>query len=143
MFHIFKTKNMPIRFSAALLLLRLVAGLAFVYHGYGKIQNPFDWMGPQAGTPGILQALAALSEFGGGIAWMLGLLTPLASFGLACTMAVAIHMHAIVLGDPFVPQGPGGSYELASVYLCVSILFLLIGPGSFSLDRLVFGKKDS
>lgn len=143
MFQIFKTKNMPIHFSAALLLLRLVAGLAFVYHGYGKIQNPFDWMGAQASTPGILQALAALSEFGGGIAWMLGLLTPLASFGLACTMAVAAHMHAIVLGDPFVPQGPGGSYELASVYFCVSILFLLVGPGSFSVDRLVFGKKDS
>jgi hypothetical protein len=23
----------------------LLAGLAFMFHGYGKIQNPFGWMG--------------------------------------------------------------------------------------------------
>jgi putative oxidoreductase len=99
-------------------------------------------MGPDATMPGVFQALAALSEFGGGLAWMLGLLTPLASFGLACTMAVAVRLHALVLHDPFVPKGPGGSYELASVYFCVALLFILAGPGRFSLDRMIFGKKD-
>ena len=75
------------------------------------------------------------------MAWILGLLTPLASFGLACTMAVAVWMHAVVRGDPFVPSGPGGSYELASIYLGIAILLLLSGPGRFSMDRAVFGKK--
>jgi putative oxidoreductase len=130
------------RVSTGLFLLRVVAGMAFILHGWGKIQNPFGWMGPDANIPGIFQALAAVSEFGGGIAWILGLLTPLFSFGLACTMAVAVYTHAIVLGHPFVPTGPGaeGSYELASVYFCVAVLLLLAGPGRFSLDCALFGE---
>ncbi len=139
---LFKPLPLSARVSAGLLILRLVAGLAFMHHGFGKIQNPFTWMGPDAGTPGILQALAALSEFGGGLAWILGLLTPLASFGIACTMAVATHLHAVVMKDPFVPTGPGqGAYELAFLFLCMAVLFILAGPGRFSLDRLIFGEK--
>ena len=131
-FEVFKPLRLSPRVSLGLLILRLVAGLAFIFHGYGKITKPFGWMPPEAGVPSILQGLAAASEFGGGLAWILGLLTPLASFGLACTMAV---------GDPFVPSGPGGSYELASIYLGIAILLLLSGPGRFSMDRVVFGKK--
>jgi putative oxidoreductase len=142
MIHPFKPLHLPIRVSLGLLALRLVSGLAFMHHGYGKIQNPFGWMGPEAGISGAFQALAALSEFGGGLAWILGLLTPLASLGLACTMTVAVRLHAVVLGDPFVSKGAGGSYELASVYLCVATLLLLAGPGRFSLDRVLFGKRN-
>ena len=138
---LFTPPRLSARVSAGLLILRLVAGLAFIFHGYGKIQNPFGWMGPDARVSGVFQALAAVSEFAGGLAWMLGLLTPLASLGLACTMTVAVWMHAVVLHDPFVPQGPGGSYELASVYLCVAVLLLLAGPGRFSVDRAVFGER--
>ena len=126
--------------NAALLLLRLVAGLAFVFHGWPKIKNPFGWMGPDAFAPGLLQALAALSEFGGGIAWIIGLLVPLASLGIACTMAVAVCMHAFMRGDPFVSVG-GSSYELAAVYFCVSILLLAAGPGRFSVDGKIFGPR--
>ena len=137
-----KPPHLSARASAGLLVLRLVAGLAFVFHGYGKIQNPMGWMGPDASIPGVLQALAAIAEFGGGFAWMLGLLTPLASFGLACTMAGAVWLHAVMLKDPFVAQGPGGgSYELAAAYWCVAILLLLAGPGQYSLDRAFFGEK--
>ena len=82
-FELFKPLRLSPRVSAGLLILRLVAGLAFVFHGYGKITKPFAWMPPEATVPSILQGLAALSEFGGGLAWILGLLTPLASFGLA------------------------------------------------------------
>ena len=88
--------------------------------------------------------MAAISEFGGGLAWILGLVTPLASFGIGCTMAVAVRLHAFVLHDPFVASGPGkGAFEPAAVYLCVAILFLLSGPGRFSVDRLIFGEKAS
>lgn len=128
--------------DVALLLLRLVAGLAFAMHGWPKIQNAFVWMGPEAKVPGVLQGLAALSEFGGGIAWILGLLTPLAALGIACTMVVAAGLHAFVFKDPFVASGPGqGSYELALVYLCVAIVLIALGPGRFSIDRSLFGRK--
>ena len=132
------------RTSTGLLILRVVAGLAFMFHGWGKIQNPTGWMGPNANIPGVFQALAAISEFGGGLAWILGALMPLASFGLVCTMAVAAYMHAFILKDPFVAKGPGkGSYELAAVYFCVALLFLLAGPGRFSLDQCLFRAKAS
>lgn len=139
---LFRPQPLSAGVSTGLLLLRIVAGLAFMFHGWGKIQNPTGWMGPNATVPGALQALAAIAEFGGGLAWILGLLTPLASFGLACTMAVAAYMHAFIFHDPFVAKGPGsGAYELASVYFCISLLFLIAGPGRFSLDRLIFGDK--
>lgn len=112
-------------------------------HGYGKILSPMTWMGPEAPVPGIFQLLAALSEFGGGIAWILGLVTPLASLGLAFTMMVAAGMHAFVLKDPFVNLEGGRSYELAAVFLCVSILLLLAGPGKLSADAKVFGERAS
>jgi putative oxidoreductase len=137
----FQPHPLPRLASAGLLLVRLVAGLAFMFHGYGKIQNPLGWMGADSSIPGLLQALAAIAEFGGGMAWMLGALTPLASFGLACTMVGAVWLHAVVIGDPFVPQGPGGSYELASIYLCFAVLLLLTGPGRYSLDSALFGER--
>lgn len=129
--------------SIGLLMLRLVCGGAFMIHGYGKILSPMTWMGPEAPVPGIFQLLAALSEFGGGIAWILGLVTPLASLGLAFTMMVAAGMHAFVLKDPFVNLEGGRSYELAAVFLCVSILLLLAGPGKLSADAKVFGERAS
>jgi putative oxidoreductase len=138
---LFKTPPLGNRVSIGLLLLRFVVGLAFMFHGWDKIKNPFTWMGPD--TPAFLQALAATSEFVGGFAWIVGLLTPLASFGLTCTMAVAVWFHAIKLGDPFASTGKGGAYEPAAVYLCVAILLLLAGPGKFSLDRALFGEKGS
>jgi putative oxidoreductase len=41
--------------STALLVLRLIAGVAFMYHGWGKIQSPMTWMGPESAVPGFLQ----------------------------------------------------------------------------------------
>ena len=118
----------------ALLLLRLVAGLAFVLHGWPKLKNPLGWMGP--GMPAPLQALAVLAEVGGGLGWMLGLLTPLASAGIAGTMVVAIARHAFVKGDPFL-----GGYELAAIYLCIAILLFVSGPGDLALDHLIFRQR--
>lgn len=127
--------------SVALLLLRIVAGAAFMFHGSGKIQDPFGWMGPDAFAPGVFQGLAALSEFGGGAAWILGALTPLASFGIACTMTVAASMHAFMRRDPFVSATGGPAYELAAVYLTIAIVLIAFGPGRFSLDRIIFGRR--
>lgn len=129
--------------SAALLLLRLIVGTAFVFHGWGKMQNPFGWIPPQAPVhiPGFFQFLAAISEFGGGIAWVLGLLTPIASLGIGCTMTVAVYLHLIVRHDPFVNPTGGMSYEPALVYLGIAILILALGPGKFSLDNKLFGER--
>jgi putative oxidoreductase len=127
--------------AVGLLLGRLVVGLAFIFHGWPKVQNATEWMGPEAGVPGFLQAAAAVSEFGGGIALILGLLTPLASLGIAGTMVGALAMAHLPQGHAFVASKPGEpSFELAAVYLAVALLFLLVGPGSLSADRCLFGR---
>src|SRR5262245_52634081 len=101
--------------ATGLLVVRLVVGTAFVMHGLGKIQSPggpLGWMPEEAPVPGFLQAIAAFTEFGGGAALVLGLLTPIAAAGLAFTMIAALGMVHIPAGHPFVnPTGP--SAELA------------------------------
>ncbi|RYZ99885.1 MAG: DoxX family protein [Proteobacteria bacterium] len=123
------------RVSAGLLLLRLIIGVAFLQHGYGKILTPFSWMPPEAPVPGLAQGLAAFAEFFGGLAVLVGLLTPLASLGLVATMAVAVFFH-VMKGDPFV-QG----YELAAVYLTITASLFLMGPGRYSIDALLNKKN--
>jgi len=133
---ILSVPELPPYGHGALLVLRLVAGIAFMLHGWGKIQNPFGWMGEDAFAPGLFQGLAALSEFGGGLAWALGLLTPVASLGIVPTMVVAVYVHAGMRGDPFV-----GGWELAAVYLCIALVLMTVGPGRYSLDRKLFGAR--
>jgi putative oxidoreductase len=129
------------RAALGLLILRLIAGAALMFHGWGKIQHPFSWMGPEAPVPGIFQALAALSEFGGGLALVIGLLTPIAAFGITCTMLFAVLAVHVRAGHPFVATSGGPSYELAAVYLAVALTALLAGPGKYSLDAVLFSKK--
>ena len=129
-----------------LLVLRIVTGLAFTMHGWGKIQSPggpFHWMDqmPDA-PPGPVQALAVLAEFGGGIALIVGFLTPLAAFLIAGTMTVALAKVHLPHGDPFVSVG-GPSFEPAAGYLAQMIMFLLVGPGMLSVDALLFRKKQA
>jgi putative oxidoreductase len=128
------------RASAGLLPLRVAMGLAFVFHGWPKIQNALGWMGAEAPVPGFLQALAAVAEFGGGIALALGLLTRVAAVGILCVMITALATVHIPHGDPFVGKPGQHSAEPATVYLCCAVLFLVIGPGRFSLDALLFGR---
>ena len=126
--------------SVGLLVLRVVMGAAFVLHGWGKIQNPMGWMGPEATIPGIFQALAAVAEFGGGMALIVGLLTRLASLGITSVMVVALATVHLPMGHPFVGKPGGPSFELPAVYLACAVLFFLLGPGRVSLDALLFGR---
>jgi putative oxidoreductase len=129
------------RLSTSLLILRLVFGIAMALHGWPKFQNMTSWMGPDAPVPTILIALAAIAEFLGGIAIALGALTPIASFGMTCTMIVAAAFH-ISKGDPWISAG-GAAWEMAGIYLAVSILFLLVGPGRYSIDAMLTWKMRS
>ena len=86
--------------SLGLLIVRVVVGLTLAGHGAQKL---FGWWGG-SGMSGWIAVvtklrirpaapwawIAALSEFGGGLLFALGLLSPLGSLAIAGTMFVAI-----------------------------------------------------
>jgi len=121
-----------------LLVMRLVFGAGMIMHSLPKIQHPMNWMDkmPNA-APHILQAIAAGFEFGGGIAVMLGLITPIvALIGL-------IHFFtAYWMGHRGLAWiGPGRTAELPSLYFTIMLILLLTGPGKISIDAVLFGNK--
>jgi putative oxidoreductase len=119
--------------SAGLLLLRVPVGLAFLVHGWPKIQNPFGWMGPEVSVPAILQFFAAVAEFGGGLLLIPGLLTRIAGAGVAATMVGAMVLYHIPVGSPFIGIPGRASYELVIVYLACGLLLFLSGAGRYRL----------
>jgi putative oxidoreductase len=127
--------------DSMLVLIRVVTGISFAFYGSFKITNPLHWMGEESIFHAFFQLLAAISEFCGGIALVIGVLTPVASFGLTCTMAVATYVHLVMNGDPFVNFTGGGSYDHSLQLLVIAVMLLILGPGRFSADRLLFGKR--
>jgi putative oxidoreductase len=126
------------RAALGLLIFRVVTGLALMIHGWPKIQHATSWM-PNDSIPGALQALGAFAEFGGGLMLILGLLTPVAAILVIGMMIGAITLVHGPMGHPWVGQGP--SSELAVNYLVAGILLLLTGPGKYSLDAKLFGRR--
>ncbi len=127
------------RLALGLLVMRSLAGVAMALHGWKKIQDPLHWMdGMPSAAIEPLQAIAAVSEFAGGIGLALGLLTPLCCVGILGTMSVALHMH-ISRGDAFVLGKP--SWELAGLHASVALATLIAGPGRWSVDFLLVGRR--
>jgi putative oxidoreductase len=124
--------------GVGLLLFRIVTGLALMQHGFTKIQHPTSWMG-DSGVPPLMQALAAICEFGGGLGILLGLLTPLACIGVMCVMIGALMLVHLPAHQPWV--GKGVSMELPISYLIAAITLFCTGPGVFSLDAKLFGTR--
>src|SRR5690606_23175360 len=82
--------------SLALLILRLVVGPVFAFHGFakitrgGKLEGTARWFDSMGMKPGKVHArAAAFGELATGTCLALGLFTPLAGLGLVGLMAVA------------------------------------------------------
>lgn len=125
----------PARLATALLILRVVTGIIFFMHGYQKVfqygfagvSQGFAGMGvplPSLVGPGI-----ALLELIGGIALIIGALTPVFAALLAADMVGAILLVHFKSGF-FLPQG----YEFALALLGASLALALAGAGSYSVD---------
>ena len=86
-------------------------------------------------APAFFAWMAAFSEAVGGIFFMLGLQTRIASFLILCTMLEAIFVQQIQNGlwNCLPPMG----------FLWVSIFYLILGSGRFGVDYLITRKKTS
>lgn len=60
---------------------------------------------------------------------------------MAFTMAIAVYSDAVMWSHPFVASGGGPAYEVALIYLCIFVLFIVVGPARLPLDRLFFGPR--
>jgi putative oxidoreductase len=125
-----------------LLILRIGIGIMFMYHGYPKLTaGSVVWTNLGGALseigfiifPTFLGFMAALAEFGGGLLLILGLFTRPASFFLFITMIVAALMH-LTGGDSF----GEASHAIESAVIFFSLL--LIGPGNYSLDEILYQK---
>jgi putative oxidoreductase len=126
------------RASVALLLLRMFVGIAFIFHGSGKAAD-LTAFAAEFHIPLTFAGAAAYTQIIGGLLLVAGLCTPLAASGVASTMAVAM-MELIARGERFVDPS-GHSWEAPAFYLVVNILLIMMGPGRWSLDRMVFAHR--
>jgi hypothetical protein len=116
------------RAGIALLLLRTVLGIALLFQGIFYFGEP-----KAQATVG----LAGVVSLAAGALLVLGWMTPIIGF------VVAGGAFAIALG--VLPSALQGLLDtgLAIVFaITISLALILIGPGAFSLDARVFGRRE-
>jgi putative oxidoreductase len=133
--------------DAGLLLIRAIVGVVFVFHGMQKLFGLFDGPGLEGFAdalegmdvplPMVSAVLAAVAEFGGGLAFIVGIGVRYAAAALVITMAVAILK---VHWGAFSAQANGMEYPLTLA--CVAAGIALTGPGRFSLEPMIFPDRN-
>lgn len=123
--------------NAALLIMRLVAGLSMAAHGYQKVfeyglagvTDNFTKMGvPMAGVAG---PFVSILELVGGVALALGLLTRPVAMLLAIDMLVAAALVHLPAGF-FAPKG----VEITLLFTGMFAALAIAGGGAASVDAL-------
>ena len=119
--------------------LRVMCGLALMVHGWPKILNPLGAAEMVAGIgfqPAAFWSVAlAVTEFGGGLLLVLGLLTRLAAAGCTVILLVTVYFHWAYLD-----QGYRGA-ELSLIWSAITLYIVGVGGGRLSLDRLVLPRN--
>jgi len=127
------------------LIIRITLAIVFIYHGYDKVfQDGHSGLSAlmaikNAPYPSLLGWLAGGTEFFGGIAILIGLLSRISALALACVMYVAIATVHWPNGFKISPEILG--YEYCLVLLLAALAIFFGGPGGLSLDRIVFSRR--
>ena len=127
--------------------IRVGLGIVMVAHGSQKVLGTFGGPGFNAFISGsapfgfmrpawLWLAAAAFSEFLGGVLVILGLLTRVSAFLIACVMLTAV---VGVHWPNFFANKRG--YEYPLILLAMSLSLLISGGGQASLDRALSGRK--
>jgi uncharacterized membrane protein YphA (DoxX/SURF4 family) len=113
----------------ALLLLRMMVGMTLAFHGVVYFTS---WTSPTFKT----FAIGTLS-IAGGICLVVGLLTP-----LACTFAILSSIGFLNSWLPLpAPDVLSGNLALVNM-IVMAIVIAVLGPGAFSLDSRMFGRRE-
>ena len=131
--------------DVALTMLRVVLGVVFFAHGAQKMLGWFGGFGfhgtvgafTHMGMPAPMAVLIICTEFFGGLGLIFGLLTRIASLGVAGLMVGAIFMvhlqNGFFMNWMGTQKGEGFEYHLLA--LAMAGMLLLRGAGAFSLDQ--------
>lgn len=135
---IFNPGQYPKNINMALLVLRLVAGVLMLTHGFGKLQllfgsEPIQFPDPFGVGEVTSLVLTVFAEFLCSILLIVGLGTRLVVIPLLFTMMVAIFV--IHINDGIARQ------ELPLLYAIIFIAIALSGAGKYSLDYLLMKKN--
>lgn len=119
-------------------VLRVIAGVLLVTHGFGKISNPFGAVGMVESLgfyPGVFWSpLLAATEFFGGILIAIGLFTRPASFAAMIVLLVTVYFHGIVKSE-----GLMGA-EKSILWAAIFLFFAIRGSNAQSVDAKI-GKQ--
>lgn len=133
-----KTMNRSNMRDISVLIVRLVLGIIFIFHGWDKIfVTGVDKTAGFFVSVGIPQAeltvwVVALVELIGGALLILGLLAPAVSIVLIIEMAGALW--SVHWGNGLFASNNGS--ELVLSLMAALLLIAVFGAGKFSLDKL-------
>ncbi|HSK21350.1 MAG TPA: DoxX family protein [Longimicrobiales bacterium] len=120
--------------DTGLALVRVIVFLLLVLlHGMSKVPPQEGFVGMVSGlgfpAPETFAWLAAIAEFGGGILLAIGLLTRPAA------LLVFVHFLFVI----FIAHAGDGlsDRELPIIFAVTALMFLLAGPGRYSVDHLI------
>ena len=114
----------------AYVLLRIVTGFMFTFHG---VQKLFGWPPMTHSMDATQQYTAGVIEFAGGLLITVGLCTRPVAFLCCGLMAAAYWMeHGLREGAPLPIQNRG---DAAVLYCFVFLLISARGSGKLSIDR--------
>lgn len=118
-----------------LLILRVVIGIIFIYHGFPKLLNSSKMSaGMRMSATAIF--ILGLAEVIGGVGSILGLYTQIAAIVLSIVMAGAIYMKIVKWKVPFSKTGIMG-WEFDLMILAGALALLFLGAGNISVDSLI------
>jgi putative oxidoreductase len=113
-----------------------------ILHGYGKVANFQGFLRycDNLGIPPFFAFLGACGEFLGGIGVLIGCLSRIGAFGIACTMAVAAYARHLQPGYGYLMNWHGGlafgteGYEFHTLAIGIALGIMTLGPGRCSVD---------
>jgi putative oxidoreductase len=131
--------------DAAPLLARLALGLVMFPHGAQKVLGWFGGHGLSAtmslmtskmGIPAVFAALAITAEFLGSIGLVVGALSRVAAFGIACVMATAVVLVNARVGFfmNWLGTQRGEGFEFHILAIGLALVVMVAGAGKLSVD---------
>ena len=137
--------------------LRLILGLAFVYHGAPKLfsapdHQMFLGMLQGIGVPaaGLMAWVVGIAELLGGLTLIVGAFVSVASVLLIINILVALFTVHLPNGFNFInitsmtdagPQFGFPGYEVNLLYIAGLLALFLLGPSHMSVDQRLAAKK--